>query len=125
MDLGPELIRLAQQRLPQWADRLWVGNMQTWTPPDGLRFDALHVRPDPVRLDRRRALLDHLRADVLTDGGRMIITLAEPGSLGTAAALLEHCGFTVAGDRGAVALGRLLTLWPTVSPRVCPGTTAF
>lgn len=103
VDLGPELIRLAQRRLPQWADRLWVGNMQTWTPPDGLRFDALQVRPDAVLPDRRRALLIHLRDHVLTEGGRLIVTLAEPGPLGTAEALLEHCGFTVGGAVGAVA----------------------
>lgn len=103
MDLGPELIRLAQRRLPQWADRLWVGTMQTWTPSAGLRFDALQVRPDAVLPDRRRALLIHLRDHVLTEGGRLIVTLAEPGPLGSAEALLEHCGYAVRGSVGSVA----------------------
>lgn len=103
MDLGPKLIKLAQQRLPQWADRLWVGDMQTWLPPDGRRFDFVQVRPDALLLDRRPALLAHIRDQLLTDGGRLIITLAEPGSLGTADALLEHSGFTVAGVQGGVA----------------------
>lgn len=103
MELGAELVRLARARLPQWADRLWVGNMQTWVPPGGLRFDTLQVRPDAVLPDRRTALLEHLRDHVLVDGGRLIVTMAEPGPYGTAPALLEHAGFTVAGTRGHVA----------------------
>ncbi|MFC7619959.1 class I SAM-dependent methyltransferase [Microlunatus sp. GCM10028923] len=103
MDLGADLIRLARQRLPHWADRLWVGNMQTWTAPGGLRFDTLQVRPDAVLLERRADLLTRLRADLLTDGGRLIVTMSEPGPYGTAPALLEQAGFTVAGVRGHVA----------------------
>ncbi len=103
MELGPELVALARQRLPRWADRLWVGNMQTWAPPDGLRFDALQVRPDAVLLERRAELLAHLRDQVLVAGGRLIVTMAESGPYGTAAALLEHSGFTVAGAHGHVA----------------------
>ncbi|GAB3765295.1 class I SAM-dependent methyltransferase [Microlunatus parietis] len=103
VDLGPELIKLARARLPGWADRLWVGNMQTWTPPAGLRFDTLQVRPDAVLPNRRTALLEHLRDHVLVDGGRLIVTLAEPGPNGTAPALLERSGFTITGSAGHVA----------------------
>lgn len=97
MDLGPELIKLAQARLPHWADRFWVGNMQTWVHPEGRRFDVLHVRPDPVLPHRRGALVEHLHEHLLAVGGRLIVTLAEPGPYGTAVNFLEQHGLIVTG----------------------------
>ena len=103
MDLGPELVELARRRLPHWRDRLWVGNAQTWRPPDGRRFDFVQLRPDAVRPDRRPALLDHLRRAVLAADGRLIVTLSEAGPSGSPRALLQACGFSVTGENGPVA----------------------
>ena len=41
LDISPELIAAARQRLPQWADRLFVGNAIDWEPPS--RFDFVRT----------------------------------------------------------------------------------
>ncbi len=50
VDYAPELARVARQRLPQWQDRIWFGDIATWTPPR--RFDFVHVRLDIGHLAR-------------------------------------------------------------------------
>jgi SAM-dependent methyltransferase len=42
VDFSAGLVELARRRLPKWADRIWVGDAATWTPP--FRFDFVHVR---------------------------------------------------------------------------------
>ena len=39
VDISPALAELARRRLPQWADRIWVGNAVNWRPPGAMRFD--------------------------------------------------------------------------------------
>ena len=34
LDIVPELAALARRRLPQWAERIYVGNIRTWCPPN-------------------------------------------------------------------------------------------
>jgi len=46
VDISPELAELARRRLPQWADRIWVGNAAEWEPPR--RFDAIRTGLDYV-----------------------------------------------------------------------------
>ena len=58
LDISPELVELARRRLPQWADRIWVGNAAGWTPPQ--RFDVVRTGFDYVPAPRRVALLEHL-----------------------------------------------------------------
>ena len=48
LEISPELAELARRRLPQWADRIWVGNAPTWTPPR--RFDVVRTGLDYVPL---------------------------------------------------------------------------
>ncbi|MFI5243273.1 MAG: class I SAM-dependent methyltransferase, partial [Gemmatimonadales bacterium] len=38
LDISPELADIARRRLPQWAERVFVGNALTWIPPR--RFSA-------------------------------------------------------------------------------------
>jgi hypothetical protein len=33
VDISSALAELARRRLPQWADRIWVGNAMSWRPP--------------------------------------------------------------------------------------------
>jgi len=58
LDISPELVALARQRLPRWADRIWVGNAAEWEPPR--RFDVVRTGLDYVPADRRRALVERL-----------------------------------------------------------------
>jgi len=53
VDISPALAELARQRLPQWADRIWIGNAVDWQPPAGLRFDYVHILLDSVPRSRR------------------------------------------------------------------------
>lgn len=58
LEISPELAELARRRLPEWADRIWVGNAVEWEPPH--RFDAVRAGLDYVPAPRRRRLVEHL-----------------------------------------------------------------
>ncbi len=58
VDISPELGELVRRRLPQWADRIWVGNAATWVPPR--RFDVVRTGLDYVPAPRRCELVEHL-----------------------------------------------------------------
>ena len=58
LEISPELAALARRRLPQWEDRIWVGNALTWEPPR--RFDAIRTGLDYAPAGRRRDLVEHL-----------------------------------------------------------------
>ena len=71
LEISPDLAALARRRLPQWADRIFVGNAATWLPPR--RFDFVRTGLDYVPPTRRRELVEHLLANVVAPGGRLII----------------------------------------------------
>jgi hypothetical protein len=97
VDLGPRLVELARQRLPQWADRIWAGNAIDWIPPDGRRFDYVHVLPDCVPAHRRGDLIRHHLARTVRPGGRLLVSEygADPVR---AAQTLRALGFTCSGE---------------------------
>jgi len=101
VDLAPGLVELARQRLPQWAGRIWVGNAIDWIPPDGRRFDYVHVLPDCVPARRRGDLIRHHLACTVRPGGRLLVSEygADPAHGGrTAAQTLRALGFTCSGE---------------------------
>jgi SAM-dependent methyltransferase len=71
LEIAPGLAALARQRLPQWADRIFVGNAANWVPPR--RFDYVRTGLDYVPPTRGRDLVDRLLADVVAPRGRLII----------------------------------------------------
>ncbi|MEL6343325.1 MAG: class I SAM-dependent methyltransferase [Myxococcota bacterium] len=72
VDLSPELVALAQRRLPHWANRIWTGNGLTVQAPRRMTF--VHVMAlSIVPVTRRGELLDHLLGAVCAPGGRLII----------------------------------------------------
>jgi 2-polyprenyl-3-methyl-5-hydroxy-6-metoxy-1,4-benzoquinol methylase len=102
VDLGAELVAVARRRLPQWADRIWVGNAIDWASPDGQRFDYVHLLLDSVPAARRADLVrHHLARTVLAGTGRLLVSEygANPahGAL-TAAQTLRALGFPVTGQ---------------------------
>jgi hypothetical protein len=69
--LAPALVELARRRLPQWADRIFLGNALTWAPPQ--RFDFARTELVYVPAERRRQLVERLLAEVVAPGGRLIV----------------------------------------------------
>jgi SAM-dependent methyltransferase len=60
LDISPELAARARERLPHWADRIFVGNALGWEPPR--RFDVVRTGLEYVPRPRRRELVAHLLA---------------------------------------------------------------
>lgn len=58
IDIAPELVELACRRLPQWADRFFVGNALNWQP--GRRFTYVRANLDAVPTRRQRQFVEHL-----------------------------------------------------------------
>jgi hypothetical protein len=71
LELTPALAELARRRLPQWADRIFVGNALTWRPAQ--RFDFVHTELVYVPAERQRTLVRHLLDEVVAPGGRLIL----------------------------------------------------
>ena len=71
LDIVPELADLARSRLPIWADRIYTGNVMTWSPPR--RFHFVRTGLEYVPLRRRRDLVQRLLDESVVDNGRLII----------------------------------------------------
>lgn len=95
VDISPALAARARERLPQWADRIWVGDALTWTPPR--TFDVVHGLLDTVMPSQRREMVDNLLTFV-APGGRLILSWYRPE--GTARRSVESLGFALEGGSG-------------------------
>lgn len=101
MDISAPLANVARQRLPQWADRIFVGNVLNWEPPHP--FDFVSIDIGYVVEERRRELVEKLLADFVKLEGRLIITsygltkfpAKESWSVGEH---LRSLGFVVGGE---------------------------
>lgn len=101
VDLSAGLADLARRRLPRWADRIWTGNAIDWLPPDGVRFDYVHILLDCVPRHRRADLVrHHLVSTCRPATGRLLVSEygASPAAGGTAADILRDLGFACAGS---------------------------
>jgi SAM-dependent methyltransferase len=58
LDISPALAALARERLPAWADRIWVGNARAWEPPT--RFTYIRTGLEYAPPAARRDLVVHL-----------------------------------------------------------------
>jgi len=96
LEISPELADLARRRLPEWADRIHVGNAMTWLPPGGRRYDYVRIGLDYVPPGRRGALVGHLLANVV--GRRLIVGVNnEEKNVPYWQEQVESAGYTVAG----------------------------
>jgi hypothetical protein len=92
LDLSPELAELARSRLPQWADRIWVGNVLSWEPPR--RFTYVRTSLEYIPQPRRRELVER----VLGWCDRLVVgVFGEHESERTTEEALRAWGFRVAG----------------------------
>ena len=92
LEISPELAELARRRLPEWADRIWVGNAVEWEPPH--RFDAVRAGLDYVPAPRRRRLVEHL----LSYSRRLVIgVFSEERDMRSLESEVADWGFAIAG----------------------------
>jgi 2-polyprenyl-3-methyl-5-hydroxy-6-metoxy-1,4-benzoquinol methylase len=101
VDIAPGLVELARTRLPQWADRIQVGNAIDYRPD--CRFTFVHVLLDCVPVRRRADMVNHLLHDVVEPGGRLLVShyLSRGGNDLHSADHLTNLGFPVAGSSTA------------------------
>jgi SAM-dependent methyltransferase len=100
LDIAPQFAALARRRLPQWADRIVVGNALDWTPLRG--FDVVRRGLEHVPPRRQRDLVERLLRDVVAPHGRLIIGVFSEehvpvGSEPTTEERVADWGFRVAG----------------------------
>lgn len=91
VDFAPDLVALARMRLPEWADRIWVGDAATWEPP--FRLDFVHVR---LEIGSFKRLMGFGRRLIVSSDGsfrRADSPRAEP-----VADRLRELGLEVAGE---------------------------
>jgi hypothetical protein len=72
LDISERMAEVARRRLPQWVERIFVGNVMTWKPPQKFDFVSTDLIYAPEQ--RRAALLQRLLADFVAAGGRLIVT---------------------------------------------------
>lgn len=71
LDPIPSLAVLARERLPRWADRIFVGNVMAWRPP--FRFDFVRTELEYVPRHRQPNVIEYLLNEYLVPGGRLIV----------------------------------------------------
>ena len=111
LPLAPGLVALARTRLPQWTDRIEVGNAVDYRPAGGRRFTYVHMLLDFVPAVRRVEMLRHALATLVEPGGRLLVShyQATGGTDASAAEHLRRMGFTVTGESSGPTNGR--TAW--------------
>jgi hypothetical protein len=96
LDISWRIASLARHRLPQWADRIFIGNAIDWVPPR--RFDVVQIGLDEVPPVRRRELVDRVVREFLLPGGRVVVRPNRVGDdYGDPAELLTEIGLRPAG----------------------------
>ena len=71
LEFAPRLVDAARRRLPQWADRIFLGDVLEWEPPR--RFDFVRTELVYAPSERRRELVERLLRDFVARGGRLIV----------------------------------------------------
>ena len=71
LEISEKLASVARQRLPEWRDRIYVGNALYWDPP--LRFDYARTELVYVPPHRRREYAERLLSRIVTPEGVLIV----------------------------------------------------
>jgi len=94
LDFSPELVELARRRLPEWRDRIWVGNALHWAPPR--RFTYVRTGLERVPRGRRGDLVRHL-LNAATEHRLLIGPATEEPDTHEIEESLAAAGFTPSG----------------------------
>jgi len=127
VDIAPELVQAAGRRLPQHAERIFVGNALGWKPR--MRFDFVRAGLEYVPKPRRREFVAWLLDELLAPGGRLILgKYNEAVEQRTLEAQLIDWGFTPAGraERAHRSSARVAyrAVW-LVAPQMSLGDLGF
>ncbi len=95
LDISWRIASLARFRLPQWSDRIFVGNAIDWAPPQ--RFDVVQIGIDEVPPPRRRELIDRVLREFVVPGGKLVFRAGRAGR-DEPQHQLEELGFKMDGD---------------------------
>jgi SAM-dependent methyltransferase len=106
LDISEKLAELAQRRLPQWRDRIFVGNALVWEPP--ARFDFVRTELVYVPSSRRREYAERLLERFVAPGGRLMIcsygsSRPEGDRADPLVDEIRACGLAVQGVHDAVS----------------------
>ena len=104
VDFVPELVELAQQRLPDYAANFHVANAFFWQPPQRYRF--LQLLLDAVPPADERAYVARVLREMVASPGRLIVSIYGQGTSAkpeVAVETLEDLGFEVAGATACVS----------------------
>jgi SAM-dependent methyltransferase len=71
LEISGKLAELARRRLPDWRDRIFVGNALVWEPP--MRFDFVRTELVYVPHALRRQYAERLLEHVVAPGGLLIV----------------------------------------------------
>jgi predicted pyridoxine 5'-phosphate oxidase superfamily flavin-nucleotide-binding protein len=71
LDFARRLVEEARRRLPQWADRIFLGDARTWEPPR--RFDFVRTELVYVEESERPAYVEGLLERFLAPAGRLLV----------------------------------------------------
>lgn len=72
LDLSARIAHRARLRYPQWANRIWTGNVMMWAPP--FRFDYVTLLPEYVPANRFAGMIDKVSRTFLNPGGRLVVS---------------------------------------------------
>ena len=101
VEISERLAALSRRRLPHLAPRIHLGNVLTWMPPR--RYDVVHTGLDYVPEPTRRELVQRIRADFLTAGGRLVLRAERVGGREhDPSAALRACGLEPSGTLQAI-----------------------
>jgi hypothetical protein len=116
VDVGAGLVERARERLPQWADRIWVGDAASWEHSEGARFDYVHTLVDCVEPGNQGALVAHVLDRVVARRGRLLVSayVASTDHDRSAAMVLRDLCYDPVGESR-----------PNLGGRVGPPTTAW
>lgn len=92
LEISPKLAALARSRLPDWADRIFEGNVISWTPP--CQFDYVFSALEYVPAARQPELVARLLDTMVAPGGRLVL-----------------CSYRERGSRDALPLEDRVRSW--------------
>ncbi|MFD1676395.1 class I SAM-dependent methyltransferase [Alicyclobacillus fodiniaquatilis] len=73
LDISEGLIDLAIKRLPDWKDRLFIGNALYWAPEEK-KYDFVCVKElSYVPINKQQSFLDHLFNNYVAPKGRLLL----------------------------------------------------